>query len=145
MTKGIYEGCVGDYMKVTIWCGGFFWCRKLTFFYCWARFSLASSTGFSPNARFGRKGRAVQTWCAISKMKGGEGGIIGKIGNTKGIIEGDNSAGHCFVLRVLILMNFFKWDVVYNQGRDGVRGRHDGKGEDSIFWWVGSEPSQSLR
>ena len=32
MTKGIYEGCVGDYMKVTIWCGGFFRCRKLTFF-----------------------------------------------------------------------------------------------------------------
>lgn len=35
-------------------------------------------------------------------------GIIGKIGNTKSIIEGDNSAGHCFVVRVLILMKFFK-------------------------------------
>ena len=61
MTKGIYEGCVGDYMKVTIWCGGFFWCRKLAFFCCWTGFSLASSTGFCSNARFGRKGRAVQT------------------------------------------------------------------------------------
>ena len=26
-----------------------------------------------------------------------------------------------------------------DQGRDGVR--HEGKGEDSVFWWGGSEPS----
>ena len=34
--------------------------------------------------------------------------------------------------------NFFQY-VVINHGRDGVR--HEGKGEDSIFWWGGSEPS----
>ena len=30
--------------------------------------------------------------------------------------------------------------VVCNQGRDGVK--HEGKGENSIFWRGGSEPSQ---
>ena len=39
---------------------------------------------------------------AKSKMKGG------KMGDTGGIIQGDNSAGHCFVIRDLIPMNFFK-------------------------------------
>ena len=32
---------------------------------------------------------------------------------------------------------FFQY-VVCNQGRDKVR--HEGKGEDLIFWWEGSEP-----
>ena len=88
--------------------------------------------------------------------------------NSGGIILGDNSAGHCFVLRDSIPMKFFKkvmimkvkmcttgkifgklclkairhtffQHLVFNQGRDWVR--HEGKGEDSIFWWVGSEPS----
>ena len=36
---------------------------------------------------------------------------------------------------------FFQY-VVYNQGRDRVR--HEGNGEDSIFWWKGSEPSPVL-
>ena len=30
---------------------------------------------------------------------------------------------------------FFKYVICY-QGRDGVR--HDGKGEDSFFWWGGT-------
>ena len=33
--------------------------------------------------------------------------FFGKMGNTGGIIQGDNYAGHCFALRDLILMNFF--------------------------------------
>ena len=33
--------------------------------------------------------------------------IFGKIWNTGGIIQGDSYAGHCFVLRDLIPMNFF--------------------------------------
>ena len=35
---------------------------------------------------------------------------IGKRGDTGGqaIINGDNAAGHCFLLRYLIPMNFFK-------------------------------------
>ena len=82
------------------------------------------------------------------------------MGNRRGIIQGDNSAGHCFVLRNLIPMNFFKYVmimklkmcstgkvfgkiclktvrdtlfqyVVCNQGRDGMR--HERKGEDPNF------------
>ena len=30
------------------------------------------------------------------------------MGDIDGIIRGDNSAGHCFVIRDLIPMNFFK-------------------------------------
>ena len=36
--------------------------------------------------------------------------------------------------------DFLHQYVVCNQGRDGVK--HEGKGENSIFWWGGSEPSQ---
>ena len=36
------------------------------------------------------------------------GKIFRRIGNTEGIIQGDNSAEHCFVLRELITINFFK-------------------------------------
>ena len=77
------------------------------------------------------------------------------MGNTVGMLKGDNSAGYCFVLRVLIPMNFLKYVVIMklkmctigkifgkicpkaigdtffqyvvcNQRRDGVR--HEGKG-----------------
>ena len=34
--------------------------------------------------------------------------IFGKMGDTGGIIQADDSAEHCFVLRDLIPMNFFK-------------------------------------
>ena len=36
------------------------------------------------------------------------GNIFGKMGDTGGIIQGDNSAGNCFVIRDSIPMNFFK-------------------------------------
>ena len=33
-----------------------------------------------------------------NKQNERNGNIFGKMGNTRGIIQGDNSAGHCFVL-----------------------------------------------
>ena len=36
------------------------------------------------------------------------GNIFAKIGNAGGILQGDNSTGHFFVLRDLILLNFFQ-------------------------------------
>ena len=95
-----------------------------------------------------------------NKQDKSRGNIFGKMGNRGGIIQGDNSAGHCFVLRNLIPMNFFKYAmimklkicttgkmfgkiclktirdtffryVVCNQARDGMR--HERKGEDPNF------------
>ena len=43
-----------------------------------------------------------------SKQDVRRGNIFGKMGDTGGIIQGDNSAGNCFVTRDLIPMNFFK-------------------------------------
>ena len=72
------------------------------------------------------------------------------MGNTGIIIQEDNSAGHCFVLRDLVPMNLFKYFaimklkmyttgkfffqyMVSSQGKDGLR--HEEKGKDSIFCW----------
>ena len=38
--------------------------------------------------------------------------ISGKMRNIVGILQGDNYAGYCFVLRVLIPINFFKLVVI---------------------------------
>ena len=43
-----------------------------------------------------------------NKQDESKGNIFGKMGNTGGINQGGNSAGHGFVLRDLIPMNFFK-------------------------------------
>ena len=117
---------------------------------------LPSSTEFPPNGMFG--GRVRQS------IHGGgnrqdeiRGDIFSKMENTGGVIHGEISAGHCFVLRDSIPMKFFKkvmimklkmcttgiifgkiclkairdtffQYLVCNQGRDRVR--HEGKGED---------------
>ena len=43
-----------------------------------------------------------------NKQNQSSGNIFDKMRNTLGILQGDNSAGYCFVLRVLIPMDFFK-------------------------------------
>ena len=43
-----------------------------------------------------------------NKQDYSRGDIFGKMGNTEGIIQGNNSAGHCFVLRDLIPRNSLK-------------------------------------
>ena len=45
---------------------------------------------------------------AGNKQNEKRGNIFGKIGNAGGILQGDNSAGHFFVLRDLIPLNFFQ-------------------------------------
>ena len=120
-----------------------------------------------PKGIFGGRCRSVHTWWG-NKQDESRQNIFGKMENSGGIILGDNSVGYCFVLRDSIPMKFFKkvmimkvkmcttgkicgklclkairhtffQHLVCNQGRNGVR--HEGKGEDSIFWWVDSEPS----
>ena len=60
------------------------------------------------------EGAGQSTHCrgATSKMKGGDTFLVkwgrGGGGWTGGMIQGDNSAGHCFVLRDLIPMKSFK-------------------------------------
>ena len=49
--------------------------------------------------------------CGGNKHERSRGNIFGKMGKTGGIIQGDNSAGHCLVLRDLIPMNFFFWNL----------------------------------
>ena len=49
----------------------------------------------------------VHTWWG-QQVRLKEEEIFGKLGNTGGIIQRDNSAGNCFVLRDLIPMGFFK-------------------------------------
>ena len=44
---------------------------------------------------------------ATSKMKEG-GKFFGKMGNIGNTIQVDDSVGHCFVIKVLIPMDFFK-------------------------------------
>ena len=43
-----------------------------------------------------------------NKQNENRGNILGKMGNTGGIIQGDGSAGHYFLPRDLIPTNFFK-------------------------------------
>ena len=45
-------------------------------------------------------------WGQQSNIKRGD--IFGKKGNTRGIILGDNPAGHCLVLKDLVQTSFFK-------------------------------------
>ena len=87
------------YMKIGIWWGGFFWCGN------WAFFFLAA--GWAQSIGFGGRGMAVDTWLG-NKQDERTGNFFGKIGNTGGIIQGNNSAEPWFVLRDLIPMNFFK-------------------------------------
>ena len=66
---------------------------------------LRQSKGFP--LRFWGKSRVVHTWWG-QQVRLKEEEIFGKLGNTGGIIQRDNSAGNCFVLRDLIPMGFFK-------------------------------------
>ena len=118
-------------------------------------------TGFPPNGRFGKSaGQSIHG--GGNKQDKRRISIFGKIGDAGGIIQGDNSTRHCFIINDLISMNFFKkvmimklkmctaskvfgkiylkairdtffQHVVWNQERDRVR--HEVKWEDSIFWW----------
>ena len=151
---------LGDYMKFAIWWGGFFWCWKCTFLYCWAGF-FPHIQGF-PRTVGLEECAGQSTHARGNKQNERRGKSFGKMGDTGVIIQGDNSAGHCFVIRDLIPMNFFKLVVIMklkmcstgnilgeiclksvrdtffqcvvcNQEKDGVK--HEEKGEDSIFWW----------
>ena len=55
---------------------------------------LFPSTGFPPNLN-----SPYMVWATC--IKESRWNIFGKTGNTGGIIQGDNSAGNCFVLRDL--------------------------------------------
>ena len=91
---------LSDY--IAIWGGRFFWCGKLVIFYCWVR--------LSPHLQ----GKPYRWGIGQSINVGGNKhdesrrNMFGKMSNTGGIIQGNNSGGHCFVLRDLIPMNFLK-------------------------------------
>ena len=69
---------------------------------CWVGFSPnpTPSTGFFPNGRFG-EGVEQSVHGGGNKQDESRWKIFGKMGNTGGMIQEDNSAGHCFVLRDL--------------------------------------------
>ena len=82
---------MGDYMKIAIWLGGFF----------------PHLQGFPQTVGLGEEvGQSIND--GENKQNERRGNILGKMGNTGGILQGDNSAGYCFVLRVLTPMKFFK-------------------------------------
>ena len=95
---------MGDHMKIAIWRGAFLYC-----FCCWVGFSTTTpphpSTGFPP--KVWGKGRATHTRWG-NKQDERRGDFFCKMGDTGSIIQGDSSAGHCFVLKDLIPVNFFE-------------------------------------
>ena len=97
---------LGDYMKIAIWLGGFSWCAKGAFLCCLVGFSthqqdFSQTVGLEEGV-----GRPVHGEGKRQHEK--QENIFGKMGNAEGIIQGDNSTGHCFVLRDLIPRNIFK-------------------------------------
>ena len=97
--------------------------------------------------------------------------IFVKMENTWGVIQAGNSARHCFVLKDSVPIKFFKQAMIMklkicttgkifgniclkaigdnfsqylvcNQERDEMK--HEGMGEDSIFWWGDSDLSPVL-
>ena len=68
---------------------------------------LPQSTGFPPNGMFGgRVGQSIHG--GGKKQDESRGNIFSKMENIGGIIQGDYSPRHCFVLRDSIPMKFFK-------------------------------------
>ena len=73
---------------------------------------FAGEQDFPPICRISPKGlgegvgQSIPGWGQQARLKKGD--IFGKMGDTRGIIQGNNSEKHCFVLSDLILMNFFK-------------------------------------
>ena len=97
---------LGDYVKIAISLGGFFWCGKGAFFCCLMGFSthlqdFPQMVGLEEGL-----GRSIHGEGKRQDEK--QENIFGKMGNAEGIIQGDNSAEHCFVIRDLIPMNIFK-------------------------------------
>ena len=90
---------------------GFFWCRIFFFFFCcccWA--------GLTPPPPITRFPQAVSLGEGVGQSIDGGGNnqhkssenVFDKMGNTRGVIQGNNSAGHCFILRDLIPMSILK-------------------------------------
>ena len=55
------------------------------------------------------------------------------MGNTVGMLQGDNSAGYCFVLRILIPMNFLKYVVIMKLKMCTI-GKIFGKNLSKSYW-----------
>ena len=85
---------------------GFCWCDKRAFFCDWTGFFFHLQ-GFPQTVGLG-EGAGESIHFKGYKQYERKGNIFGKMGDRGGIIQGDNSAGHCFVLMDLIPMNFFK-------------------------------------
>ena len=101
MIKAINEACIGWLHENCHFVWGVFLVWEMKIFRFWAGI-FPHLQGFPQTVGL-RKGQGSSYMVeATSKMKGC------KIGGTGDIIQGDNSAGHCFVLKILILMTFFK-------------------------------------
>ena len=80
----------------------------MSFFCCWVGF-FPYQQGLPQTVGVG-KGAGWSIHGGGTKQDERRGNISGKLEDTggRGIIQGDNSTGNCFVLRDLIPMNFFK-------------------------------------
>ena len=86
---------------MAVWWGGFFWCGKWAFFRFWAEFSpylqdfpQTKGLGDGVGQSIHGGGKKVAFFCMVE--------------DTRGTIQGDNYAEHCFVLCDLFPINFFK-------------------------------------
>ena len=103
MTTAISEACIGRLNENCYLVRGFFLVWEMNrFFAAWRDFPHIYRV-------FPKRTRVVQSiHGGGNKQEGCRANNFGKMQNTGGIIQGDNSAGHCFVLRGLIPLKFFK-------------------------------------
>ena len=79
------------------------------YFFVAGQDSVPHVKGFSQTVGL-REGAEQSIYCRSNKQeeRGGGGDIFGMVGNTRSVNREDNSAWHCFILKNLIPINFFK-------------------------------------
>ena len=104
MTAVINETCIENCCLVR----GIFLVWEMSTFLLLGRILSPHVKGFSQTVGLS-EGVEQSIYCRSNKQEErGGGDIFGMVGNTRSINREDNSAWHCFILKNLIPINFFK-------------------------------------